>query len=633
MRNAKTSVSNCQLASCEAKLTAASMRAGLSLERWGPYPWFFAISVASTLLTACGGSDIETDPIAQFSADKTTVSQGQAVTLSWSAPNAQSVTLSGVSATPASSAVVVPAQSTTYTLTATNSSGGVFTKTITVSVASSTPMATVTVDPTNPGTQIPSGYIGFSHPWGQAQLLMGDPAIGVNPIYRQLLKNITKFGGGPVSIRIGGTVSDSTTEPNSGTVRPFAQLANDLSAAGYGATFILGINFAAKNATLASDQVSEYASDMPAGALQSIELGNEPDLYVLQKVRPSPYSFDQYTTEVQTITQAILSKVPNSPLFTGPSAAFYPQDPATGALLPPFLSVGGLTNLLSQSGSVIANVSQHSYITTGTACGGSAASGLLLKPSSSTSDPSYAVPFAAVAKAANKPYRIDEMNSISCEGQDGVSNAFEEALWAPDVMFEYAKAGATGVNMISKNWNKFSAWDVYGAFNFNLPQSQYDNLANIAVKTWTPPAGIQWSNGYSIRTIQALYYGMLLFAEAAENGSSLLPVTLNTSANLKAWSTLDPTTGKVNVLVINKDQQDYGNISVTVPGFKSAAIERMRAPAFTSKSGITLGGQTFDGSVDGTPVGTKYAEVLTEQSSTFNVAIEPTSAVLVTLSK
>ncbi|WP_162831543.1 glycosyl hydrolase family 79 C-terminal domain-containing protein [Paraburkholderia caffeinilytica] len=502
-----------------------------------------------------------------------------------------------------------------------------------MSVASSTPMATVTVDPTHPGTQIPSGYIGFSHPWGQAQLLMGDPAISVNPIYRQLLKNITKFGGGPVSIRIGGTVSDSTTEPNSGTVRAFAQLANDLSAEGSGATFILGINFAANNVTLGSDQVREYTHDMPAGSLQSIELGNEPDLYAYQGVRTSPYSFTQYTNEVRAFTQGILSNVPNSPLFTAPSDAFYPQDPTTAAIAGSFLSAAGLTNLLNQSGSVMANVSQHSYITTGGACGGAPKSGLLLQASSSSTNPSYAVPFAAVAKAADKPYRIDEMNSISCEGQDGISNAFEEALWAPDAMFEYAKAGATGVNMISKNWNRFSAWDVYGAFNFNIPEAQYSNLANIAVKTWTPPSGTQWSNGYSLRTVQALYYGMLLFAEAAENQSSLLPVTLTTSANLKAWATLDPTTKKVNVLIINKDQQNYGNVSVNVPGFTSAAIERMRAPAFTSKSGISLGGQTFDGSVDGVPVGIKYAETAAAQNGAFNVAVEPTSAVLVTLSK
>ena len=50
---------------------------------------------------------------------------------------------------------------------------------------------TAVIDPTHAGNAVPPGYIGFSHEWGQAQLLMGDPAIGTNPIYRQLLDNLT----------------------------------------------------------------------------------------------------------------------------------------------------------------------------------------------------------------------------------------------------------------------------------------------------------------------------------------------------------------------------------------------------------------------------------------------------------
>jgi hypothetical protein len=158
-------------------------------------------------------SDQQQNLIQSFSANPSTITAGQTTTLSWVVEGAQNVTLSGVSATPASSAVVAPTHTTTYTLTATTAWGKRVTQEVTVNVAADTSIATATIDPTQPGSAIPPGYIGFSHEWGQAQLLMGDPAIGTNPIYRQLLENLMAYGGGPISIRVGGNTTDTTALP------------------------------------------------------------------------------------------------------------------------------------------------------------------------------------------------------------------------------------------------------------------------------------------------------------------------------------------------------------------------------------------------------------------------------------
>src|SRR5260370_199618 len=91
------------------------------------------------------------------------------------------------------------------------------------------PLLSGLLSATPPGNAGGPGYIGFSHEWGQAQLLMGDPAIGTNPIYRQLLENLTAYGGGPISIRVGGNSTDTTALPDASTVSPFAQLFEDLS--------------------------------------------------------------------------------------------------------------------------------------------------------------------------------------------------------------------------------------------------------------------------------------------------------------------------------------------------------------------------------------------------------------------
>ncbi|MDB5896879.1 MAG: hypothetical protein JWP41_481, partial [Ramlibacter sp.] len=85
--------------------------------------------------------------------------------------------------------------------------------------------------------------------------------------------------------------------------------------------------------------------------------------------------------------------------------------------------------------------------------------------------------------------------------------------------------------------------------------------------------------------------------------------------------------------VLNKDQRASGTVRLRVPGYSSAAIKRLIAPSFGAKSGITLGGQTFDGSRDGRPVGTERREATTAKNGVFEVAIGPTSAFLLTLKK
>ena len=65
---------------------------------------------------------------------------------------------------------------------------------------------------------------------------------------------------------------------------------------------------------------------------------------------------------------------------------------------------------------------------------------------------------------------------------------------------------------------------------------------------------------------------MLFFAQATAHQGGLLPVVLNTSANLKAWATLDPTNGEVNIAIINKDKSASGSVQLTVPGYQRGLV-------------------------------------------------------------
>jgi len=306
-----------------------------------------------------------------------------------------------------------------------------------------------------------------------------------------------------------------------------------------------------------------------------------------------------------------------------------------------------MSSFVQQERFSLESVGQHHYTTFGTNVGGSPQPGVLLEPASTTARPAVAAQYAAIAKQAGNPYRISEMNSIAGSGQAGITNAFEQTLWSADIMFEYAKIGAVGVNFHSNDWNSFNQWDAYAAFHFYAPYAQftaayshYSDADGVTAPApvppptiGTPPTTDAFASEYSVREIQSLYYGMLFFAQATAHQGRLLPVTLNTSANLKAWATLDPTNGDVNIAIINKDMTASGSVQLTVPGYKRGLIKRLLAPSFSATTGITIGGQTFDGSQDGKAVGTGYGEFIRSQNGTFEVSVGPTSAFLLTLHK
>jgi hypothetical protein len=599
--------------------------------------------IATTALAAAHPSS---NPIQSFSASPDTITAGQTTTLSWVVEGAKDLTLSGVSATPASSAVVAPTHTTTYTLTVKPASGKPVSQEVTVSVTADPSIATAVIDAAHPGNAIPAGFLGFSHEWGQAQLLMGDPAIGTNPIYRQLLDNLTAYGGGPISLRIGGNTTDSTALPDASTVSPFAALFKDQRHGNKdGVFFYLGVNLGSNVVDLATRQAKVFVENMPKGSIQAIEIGNEPDFYpTVSHHRPSTYDFADYAQDFLTWRTSIFASIPDSPLVMGPSDAQFPALPLSSngiTITTTYLTVPDMVSFLQQEGSSLAVVSQHHYTTFGSNVGGNPQPGILLEPASTTANPAVAAAYEVVAKQAGKPYRIAEGNSIAGSGQAGITNAFEETLWSADVLFEYAKIGAVGFNFHSNDWNSFNQWDAYAAFHFYVPEAQFTAAYSHysaadgvpAPAPVPPPPGNQFTSQYQVREIQALYYGMLFFAQATAHQGRLLPVTLNTTANLKAWATLDPTNGEVNIAIINKDKSASGSVQLTVPGYKRGLVKRLLAPSFSATTGITISGQTFDGSQDGKPVGTEYGEFTTSENGMFEVSVGPTSAFLLTLKK
>jgi hypothetical protein len=563
----------------------------------------------TALLSSCSGGGTTTPPpppppslpvISRFTADPASIAVGQSTTLTWQVSDAASVELSNVSGTlPASSSsvVVVPASSTAYTLTAANSAGSVQ-KTANVTVTTSTPIAGVQVNPAATTTAISPNFLSIGVQMGDTTSMVGTSSSNVNPIFEKLLKNLTQYANAPLLIR------DLADEQNvgdytQGNLGAIAQVGQDI-----GAQFFIGVDFGDDDLTTATEQAQQLAAALPGSELQAIELGNEPDLYGNSGERPAGWDYGEYLSEYQQFAPALVTASGgvklSAPVWAGLSSSW----------------MSNLESFISGEASTIAVVTVHHY--SGTACNGATepADYLLTEPAvdgdtQPLTGPVGVPAYLPAAQTAGIPFRIGELNSINCGGQVGVSNSFSSALWAMDIAFSYANAGVSGVNFFSPgDPNQPNA---YAPFDF----------------TFTQGSG---GNTYSVRNINPLYYGLLMFAQTAQNKAQLLPVSLTTQANIniKAWATIDGTQ-TIRLLLLNKDENASGAISVSLTGYGQATVTRLMAPSYSSTTGVTLGGLTFDGSMDGTAQGAAYSEIAQPVSGVYTVAMPAVSAALLTI--
>jgi hypothetical protein len=446
-------------------------------------------------------------------------------------------------------------------------------------------LATVAVG-TISGIAIPTTFMGLSHEWGIAQTLMGDSTAGVDQIYRRLLQNLLAYGSGPIQLRIGGDSTDKTTEPTPTTVQPFVELAKALPV-----RFYLGVNLGADNVDLAVDQAKAYVSQMPTGSLDAIEVGNEPDLYANEGMRPSPYTVLDYLADFDRWKTNIMPVLPTGVKLMGASWS------STWML-------GNAQSFESAEGNALAIFSQHDYVANGKA---NNPDDILLTPGAASAGPNAVSAAVVNTHRRGLPFRMGEINSLYDGGESGISNAFGSALWAVDTMFEYANVGVDGVN-----WHTGYYCCGYDAFGFDIRSQGGDTT-------------------YALTSVNPLYYGLLFFQAATGNGARLLPVTLSTQANVKAWATVD-SSGTTRLVLLNKDENSSGTVDITQTGYGHAQIYRLTAPSYLSTSGVTFAGQTFDGSTNGVIQGMQTTESVDVSDGVFEVPMPITSAALVVFS-
>jgi hypothetical protein len=436
-------------------------------------------------------------------------------------------------------------------------------------------LAQATVNPV-PQKIIPPNFLGLSEDNTQPTAIMGQASTGVNQTLRNLVGNLTQYLTAPLLFRIEG---DNTTaaqlQPDIEPLVEFAQAVN--------VNYTLGVDLMSNNLANAETEAAQWVNGIPNDLIQAIEIGNEPDNYVNQGMRTSPYTYPDYSAQFQQWQQGIQASIGDQFGVMGPSGASSAfnagseSDMATGFILPTI-------------------VSQHAYLAPAVA-GQTLPPDYLLAPIAVTKLPLGYASYAADAHQAGLLFRIGEMNSIWGGGTPGISNSFQSALWSIDVMFNYLNDGADGVN-----WHS----------------GQYTSYALYEFK----PQPLNGKTIYLLTSVNPLYYGLLTFAQMAGRGAQLLPVATMTDSNVSIWATVD-NTSTAHVVVINKDELATGNIQINLPGYSTGTVRYLQAPSYTSINGVTLGGQTFDGSTDGTIQGQLVTTTITAQDGTFTLPNMP----------
>jgi hypothetical protein len=465
----------------------------------------------------------------------------------------------------------------------------------------------VAVDPSRPGPAVPRSFAGFSIEYPDLPDYTG-PAQAPNQIFIRLLGTLGAYGNGAPSLRIGGNSQDQTWWNPAGTLRPpgvFTDVKPDW-VSGLAATVqqartpvMLGLNLALNDPANAAALVDAVTGALPAGSLDALEIGNEPDLYtrattfyVGQRLhhrarKRTTYSYEQYAQELERYLGVLAPR--NLRLAAGGFAGAG-WDQVVGPLL---------TRLATR----VKVLPSHAYPLK--TCGRTRRKHprlLIAQLLANRQAVNRVRRLTGVATAAGVAARITEANSSVCGGVKGVSDTFATALWGINAFFGYFAAGARGVNL--HTWT--------GAFY--------------------APLEFRRSAGRTIGIVRPLYYGMLLFARATASGAQLLPTNPTRARGVRVWATRN-IGGTLKVVVVNASSDIARRLRVRLPGAGArGSVERLEGPSLLARSGVRIAGKTFGRhTFDGLLRGRHAAVPVTPRGEVYSFRVPRASAALLTV--
>jgi hypothetical protein len=455
--------------------------------------------------------------------------------------------------------------------------------------AHASPPVSVSVDPTAVlGAAVPQDFLGLSFE------LSSVPDIATYAASGDLVNLMQSLG--PGVMRLGGVSADTEVAwlqegaPPTwahATIGPqqLAGIASLARASGW--RVLLTVNFGHDEPAAAAQEARE-AQSLLGSSLAGIAIGNEPDRYVADGLRSSPWSFADYVNEAGAYRTAIAAAAPGVQIV-GPDAS-------SGGLSFPWVSEAAADEHP-------ALLTEHYYpLTRCQAYAPTLAD--LLSPLTRVNETAVLAQLSAIARVSAIPLRLDETNNVSCRGQPGVSDVFASALWAVDYVVRAMASGVVGVNF----------HDLIGEPETYSPLVALDpqQLASGALH-----ANPEW---YALLLARSL-----LGDEPVQTTVAGGERTLTAGAFVSA-------SGDVHVVLVNftPNGMHPALVRLRVPReFRAGTILRLTAPGLRARTGVTLGGRPV--SAQGTWSPSTALPRVSSERGTLELSMPASSAALVTL--
>lgn len=461
------------------------------------------------------------------------------------------------------------------------------------------PVARVTVLPGGPARRVPASFLGFSTEYWTLPYWEQRP-----DVVQHVIALVHVPGDPPFVLRIGGDSADrSLWEPGRQETPEWAfeldpRWLNQTRALimQTGVRVILDLNLITATPHIAAAWAQAAATALPPGRLIGFEIGNEPDIYsrvhwlsTLKGVSdaramiPVSMSAAAYARQYLGYARALSSVDPGVPLL-GPALAY------------PARHLSFIAVLLRAVHPRLGQVTGHSYPYSACAFPGTRGYPTIARVLSEHASAGVAhalAPGIALAHRAGLPFRLTELNSVTCGGRLGVSNTFATALWAPDALFELIRAGVAGADVHVRETTVNAAFAI----------TAHGLIAH------------------------PLLYGLILFAHTLGPDAALVParVQVPRSVHLKAWA-VRVRGNVVHILLIDKGPTPV-RVSLHLPGAGLASVQRLTAPTVISTRSVTLGGQWL--SASGGWQGRWSGETLRPQAGGYQITLARESAALI----
>jgi hypothetical protein len=463
------------------------------------------------------------------------------------------------------------------------------------------PRATLTLTPGAAPIPIPPSYLGLSTEYWALPLYARHLST-----FERVLGLIHVPGDGPMVLRVGGDSADhSFWNPRlrrlpswAFTLTPkWTQLTTGIVHQ-LGVRLIIDLNLITNSPATAVAWAQAAVTRLPQKSIIGFEIGNEPDIYsqsswkrvtagdlIAGRALPAALTLNSYLSDFRLYASTLRAVDSHLPLI-GP------------ALAEPRRHWPWVRALLAAHIPGLSMVSVHRYPYSGCVRRRSASFptiARILSPHASTVLAADLAPMIAATHRAGLPFRLTELNSVTCGGRPRVSDTFATALWAPDTLFALLRARADGVNLHVR------------ANTINAPFA------------FTP-------RGFFARP---LLYGLIMFSRALADGSALLPAHLGAtpSLNLHTW-VVRTRSGGLHILAIDKGHHPV-RLLLRLAGHAPVTVERLRAARPDSRFGVTLAGQRLG--PRGIWTGLAQSQIVRRTQRGYVIAIPRFSAALITV--